>query len=166
MGKGWDATEGSSPKWTEVDAIHRAFSSSWSEEGTACSLALNQDPPVCIKSAMSPACGVRQLAVYMLWGHTMWQQSTYVREWEDWTDFLCGCQRAVWCPYCIIENAVTAVTQTVTSVGKLKESGSTFKKGKTCSGVLRFLKGCPGKERLGLATGLGVGHMGKRPQMV
>lgn len=58
-----------------MDAIHRAFSSSWSDERTACSLALNQDPLVCIKSAMSSACSVRQLAVYMLWGHTMWQQS-------------------------------------------------------------------------------------------
>lgn len=35
-----------------------------------------------------------------------------------------------------------------------------------CNGVLRLLKGSLGKERLGLAPGLGVGHAGKRPQVV
>lgn len=44
-------------------------------EGTACSLDRNQDLPVHIKSAMSPACGFGQLAVHSLWGHAEWHRS-------------------------------------------------------------------------------------------
>lgn len=54
------------------------------EEGTARSLALNQDPPIHIRSGMSPVCGVSCAHAV----GTCRVAAVHVREWEDWPDFL------------------------------------------------------------------------------